>query len=160
MSDYFSPKKKKRWVIKEKSSDWVYNYICPCSLYIYIKRRGENNLVLVTAYKLGKPEIFRKTKTQNTIDRYMQMHQTEGHSQTQTALLFPLNWNFVSQYFKPMNREQKRRRFNEALVNMLYPQPPPPPVISLSLSVSSTVMWIVIVWHYSQKRRRKSQWSY
>ncbi|KAK4584909.1 hypothetical protein RGQ29_022540 [Quercus rubra] len=26
-----------------------------------------------------------------------------------------------------MNREQKRRRFNEALVNMLYPQPPPPP---------------------------------
>ncbi|KAK7844580.1 uncharacterized protein LOC111989276 isoform X2 [Quercus suber] len=26
-----------------------------------------------------------------------------------------------------MNREQKRRRFNEALVNMLYPQPPPSP---------------------------------
>ncbi|KAK4584881.1 hypothetical protein RGQ29_022526 [Quercus rubra] len=26
-----------------------------------------------------------------------------------------------------MNREQKRRRFNEALVNMLYPQPSPPP---------------------------------
>ena len=34
-----------------------------------------------------------------------------------------------------MNREQKRRRFNEALVNMLYPQPPPSPVISLSLSL-------------------------
>lgn len=26
-----------------------------------------------------------------------------------------------------MNREQKRWRFNEALVNMLYPQPPPSP---------------------------------
>lgn len=25
-----------------------------------------------------------------------------------------------------MNREEKRRRFNEALVNMLYPQPPQP----------------------------------
>lgn len=37
-----------------------------------------------------------------------------------------------------MRREEKRRKFNEAVINTLYPppSPPSPPVLSLSLSLT------------------------